>query len=76
VESIQNSAANFLLVRFRCSVSCLDEKLRTLLEKENIFVKSCTVKFRGNLALARLAIGTPEENSRLIGGLQKVFRDE
>jgi histidinol-phosphate/aromatic aminotransferase/cobyric acid decarboxylase-like protein/choline kinase len=76
IESVQDSAANFLLVRFGCTASLLDEQLRFLLEKQNIFLKSCTAKFGGHRALARLAVGTPEENRRLIEGLRKAFRDE
>jgi histidinol-phosphate/aromatic aminotransferase/cobyric acid decarboxylase-like protein/choline kinase len=76
VESIQDSAANFLLVHFGCTAGRLDANLRNLLEERNIFLKSCTAKFGGNLALARLAIGTPEENARLVDGLQHVFHHE
>jgi histidinol-phosphate/aromatic aminotransferase/cobyric acid decarboxylase-like protein len=74
VESIPDSAANFLLVRFGCTAKRLDENLRSLLEEQNIFLKSCTAKFGGNLALARVAVGAPEENARLLDGLRDVFQ--
>jgi histidinol-phosphate/aromatic aminotransferase/cobyric acid decarboxylase-like protein len=76
VESIRDSAANFLLVRFRCSAPCLEEKLQLLLAERNIYLKSCSAKFGGTAALARLAVGTPEDNLRLIEGLKHIFPDE
>jgi histidinol-phosphate/aromatic aminotransferase/cobyric acid decarboxylase-like protein/choline kinase len=76
VESIRDSAANFLLVRFRCSAECLEKKLQLLLGERNIHLKSCSAKFGGTAALARTAIGTPEDNQRLIEGLKHVFHDE
>ena len=76
VESIRESAANFLLVRFKCSAQCLDEKLQSLLAERNIYLKSCSAKFGGAVALARTAVGAPDDNLRLIEGLQHIFQHE
>lgn len=72
----QPSGGNFILCRLTHSGISAAELARQLLLRDNILIKDCTRKYpAGSGEFIRLAVRLPEENLRLVQGINRAFAE-
>lgn len=70
VDFIFPSKANFMLIRLNLSKDELSDLRNFLLIDHKIYIKDCSSKFMDGKTYIRVAVRSPEENSRLINALK------